>query len=83
MAVNYIYKIEKGHEKGVLNKFFHDSKLKNCMMVGDAAGAMRAREYIASGKPKVKIFEFKKATYIKSEGVMNHTNIRQVRSVGD
>jgi len=83
MAVNYIYKIDKGYEKGVLNKFYHDSKLRKCTAVGDSASAMSSVEYLAKGEPRAKIFEFKKATYIKSEAVLRHTNITPVRSVGD
>jgi len=83
MAVNYVYKIDKGYEKGVLNKFFQNGKLQNTTMVGDSAGAMRAREYIVKGEPRVKILEFKKATYIKSEKEIRHNNVMRVRSVGD
>jgi len=83
MAINHIYKIDKGHEKQVLGKYFHDSKLQNCTMVGDSSGAMKAREFIAQGQPRIKILEFKKATYIKSESVLNHTNIMSVRNIGD
>jgi predicted patatin/cPLA2 family phospholipase len=83
MAIDYVYKIDKGYEKQVLNKFFHDSKLHNCTMVGDSSGAMQAREYVSKGQARVKILEFKRATYIKTESVLNHTNIMKVRNVGD
>jgi len=83
MAINHIYKIEKGYEKGVLGKYFHNSKLQNCTMVGDVSGAMRAREFNVRGKPRVKILEFKKGTYIKSEAEMRHINLLKVKNVGD
>ena len=83
MAVDYIYKINKGHEKGVLGKFYDGSKLRRCTAVGDSAGAMSAMEYVAQGEPRAKILEFKKATYIKSEAIIRHTNIMAVRNVGD
>ncbi len=83
MAINHVYKINKGYEKGVLDKLFHNGKLQNCTIIGDAAGSMSAREYIAKGEPRVKILEFKKATYIKSEAEIKHTNLIKVRSVGD
>ncbi|MFV2061480.1 MAG: hypothetical protein ACC653_12410 [Gammaproteobacteria bacterium] len=83
MAVDYVYKIDKGYEKQVLNKFFDDSKLRSTTMIGDSAGAMSAREYVAKGQPRSKILEYKKATYIKTESMLKHNNIMSVRSVGD
>ncbi len=83
MAVNHVYKIDKGYERGVLDKLFQNGKLSNCTLIGDAAGAMSAREYIAKGQPRVKILEFKKATYIKSEAEIKASNLSKVRSIGD
>ena len=83
MATNYIYKIDKGYEKGVLGKLFNNGKLSNCTKVGDSAGAMSAQEYVVKGQPRCKVLEFKKATYIKSEAEIRQPNVMKVRNVGD
>ncbi|VAW92045.1 hypothetical protein MNBD_GAMMA22-2319 [hydrothermal vent metagenome] len=83
MALNHVYKIDKGYEKGVLNKLFQNGKLKNCTIIGDAVGSMSAREYVVKGEPRAKILEFKKATYIKIESEIKHNNLMKVRNIGD
>ena len=83
MAINYIYKIDKGYEKNVLAKHFQSGKLRSTTLIGDAAGAMSAKEYVVKSKPRAKILEFKKGTYIKSEAEIRDTNIQRVKSVRD